>query len=452
VTKRGSNWTYTEAVTYISSLERRGWRLGLERMTELLRRLGDPHNGPRFLHVAGTNGKGSVTAYIQAILCEMGLRTGGYFSPYVYNFRERIQICGEMIREEDVARLCALIAPISDALEATELGGPTEFEFKTAMGFVFWREQACDAVALEVGLGGRLDATNVIDPAVSVITSISLDHREHLGETVEQIAAEKAGIVKPGRPVVSGAGAGAHVVHEVANTVGAPLWELGASVRYGAEDDGALWVETPAGRLCGMRPTMLGRYQWANIALALGAVHAAGWRPSEHEVQRAVAKTTLPGRLEPLGDPPRLFLDGAHNPAAIHAVLDALADYGVCVAVWSPATGHDAGEALSALTSRMPTVVACPMPHARALLADQVRSLAQALGAQFAESVPDAIADALRLSPSNPVLVTGSFYLLAPAKEAAHALWDPSVGSPSEGARTSPRAYAREDERLCEPR
>lgn len=415
---RSSGWTYAEAAAYIASLQKRGWRLGLDRMQELMRRLGNPHEGLRFFHVAGTNGKGSVTAYIQAILCRMGMRTGGYFSPYVYDFRERIQVCGQMIREENVARLCGIIAPISEDMEATELGGPTEFEFKTAMGFLFWKELGCDAVALEVGLGGRLDATNVVDPVVSIITSISLDHTEHLGDTVEKIAAEKAGIVKPGRPVVSGAGAGAEVVRRAAEAAGAPLWELGEEVRYGAEVGGSVWVETPTGKLSGLRPAMIGSFQHANIALAVGAVHAAGWVPDERVVREAVAETRLPGRLEPWGDPPRAFLDGAHNPAALRAVLETMDALDVRVAVWSAAGGHDTRQALSALTAHLETVIACPMDHPRALSAGEVRSLAEALGAQFVESVPEALAEADRLSPERPILVTGSFYLLAEAKRA----------------------------------
>lgn len=415
---RSSGWTYAEAAAYIASLQKRGWRLGLDRMQELMRRLGNPHEGLRFFHVAGTNGKGSVTAYIQAILCRIGKRTGGYFSPYVYDFRERIQVCAEMIGEEDVARLCGIIAPISEELEATEYGGPTEFEFKTAMGFLFWKERGCDAVALEVGLGGRLDATNVVDPLVSIITSISLDHTEHLGDTVEKITVEKAGIVKPGRPVVSGAGAGAEVVRRVAEEVGAPLWELGEEVRYGTELGGSIWVETPRGRLSGLRPAMIGAFQHANMALSVGAVHAAGWVPDARVVQEAVAETRLPGRLERLGDPPRAFLDGAHNQSAILSVLNALEGFGVRVAVWSAAGGHNAREALSTLTSHIETVIACPMDHPRALSAGEVRSLAEALGAQFVESVPDALAEANRLSPERPILVIGSFYLLAEAKRA----------------------------------
>jgi dihydrofolate synthase/folylpolyglutamate synthase len=416
---RKTDWTYSEAVDYISSLQKRGWRLGLDRMQELMRRLGDPHVGQRFIHIAGTNGKGSVTAYIQAILCNMGLRTGGYFSPYVYDFRERIQICGKLIPKKDVARLCGIIAPISEDLEATDCGGPTEFEFKTSMGFLYWREQACDAVALEVGLGGRLDATNVVDPLVSVITPISLDHKEHLGDTIEQIATEKAGIVKPGRHVISGAGAGADVVRRAAQSVGAPLWELETEVRYGADADGTLWVETPKGRLEGLRPAMIGAFQHSNVALAVGAVHAAGWLPDERVVRKAVAETRLPGRLEPVGDPPRAFLDGAHNPAAIHAVLDALSAFGVRVAVWSAAGGHDAREALSTLTTRLDAVIACPMQHPRALRSEDVKRLAEALGARFAPNVPDALAEAVGLSAERPILVTGSFYLLAEAREAA---------------------------------
>src|SRR5688500_11172275 len=197
--------TYTEARKYIESLQARGWRLGLDRMEAFLDRLGNPHDGLRAFHVAGTNGKGSVTGMIAACLTSAGYKTGSFYSPYVYDFRERIQIDGEMISEADVARLTALIKPVADEMACEEVGGPTEFEFKTAMAFVFWKEMGCEVAAVEVGLGGRLDATNVIEePICAVITEIGLDHQQYLGDTIEKIAFEKAGIIKPGRPVVTG--------------------------------------------------------------------------------------------------------------------------------------------------------------------------------------------------------------------------------------------------------
>ena len=197
--------TYPEARKYIESLQARGWRLGLDRMEVFLDRLGNPHDGLRAFHIAGTNGKGTVTGMISACLTSAGYKTGSFYSPYVYDFRERIQIDGEMISKADVARLTALIKPVADEMVYEEVGGPTEFEFKTAMAFVYWKEMGCDVAAVEVGLGGRLDATNVIEePVCAVITEIGLDHQQYLGDTIEKIAFEKAGIVKPGRPVVTG--------------------------------------------------------------------------------------------------------------------------------------------------------------------------------------------------------------------------------------------------------
>jgi dihydrofolate synthase / folylpolyglutamate synthase len=200
---------YQQAQDYIASLAQRGWRLGLDRMTEFAARadlvgsLGDG-DSPKFIHVAGTNGKGSVTAMLQSCLVDQGHRTGAFFSPYVVDPRERIQFGREMISKEDLAAIATKLMPIGESLSETEFGGVTEFEFKTAMGFEYWKQKECDWVALEVGLGGRLDATNIITPASSAIVSISYDHVSILGETLAEIAREKAGVIKPGRPVVVG--------------------------------------------------------------------------------------------------------------------------------------------------------------------------------------------------------------------------------------------------------
>ena len=196
---------FASALDALSAMEARGWRLELDRMDELARRLGVPSGGqPRYLHVTGTNGKGSTTAFIQNILHGQGWVVGGYYSPYVNSVLERVQLGLDPISEADFTDLMELLLPVADGMVGTDFGGPTEFEAKTALGFMYWNHKRCDAVALEVGLGGRLDATNIVDPAVSVIVSIALDHTKILGDTLAAIATEKAGIIKPGRPVIVG--------------------------------------------------------------------------------------------------------------------------------------------------------------------------------------------------------------------------------------------------------
>ena len=196
---------FDEALAFMQGRLRLGVKLGNERFLALLARLGDPQDRLRVIHVAGTKGKGSTTAMAAAVLQAAGYKVGAYLSPYVYDVRERIQVNGEMIPRADFARWVSEIRPHVEALEATEHGPTTEFELKTAVGLCWLAEQSVDYAVLEVGLGGRLDATNVVSrPLVTVITNIGLDHVELLGETLGEIAREKAGIVKPGVPCVTG--------------------------------------------------------------------------------------------------------------------------------------------------------------------------------------------------------------------------------------------------------
>ena len=187
----------------MSGLIRFGWKLGNERMEALCTRLGNPQKRYRVIHVAGTKGKGSTTALTAGILQDQGHRVGAYFSPYVYDGRERIQVDGEMIGREDFSQLVTLVRPHIEALAATDHGQTTEFELKTVLAFLYFAETNVDFACIEVGIGGRLDATNVVAPTVTVITNIGLDHTDLLGDTHAKIAVEKAGIIKPGVPCIT---------------------------------------------------------------------------------------------------------------------------------------------------------------------------------------------------------------------------------------------------------
>lgn len=415
--------TYEEAQVYISSLQKRGWRLGLDRMQELLRLCGNPELTAQCFHVAGTNGKGSVAKYIQSALTANGYRTGSFYSPYVYDFRERIQVDAEMISPDDVARLTAFLHPFSESLVDTEFGGPTEFEFKTAMGFLHWQEQHCDFISLETGLGGRLDATNVCKPTTTIITEIALDHQEHLGETITEIAGEKAGIIKHRVPCICGTQNpdAANAISIVADVQEAPLWRLGREIRLEADS-----ISTPARTHKMPKPGMRGAHQKTNAAIAIAALDISGVPMNEDALQLAITNAALPGRFEVIRNKLTIILDGAHNQHAAQALASAVSSEfpGSFVrVVFSSATGHDAAGPLVELAKIAGAIYIAQMEHPRAQPFERLREDAEGalLGGAWSahESVSRAVAAAISDSaPDDVVLITGSFYLLAEAKAA----------------------------------
>ncbi len=316
--------TPQEAIDYI---ERYGWsttRLGLDRTRELLQRLGDPQKRLRFVHVAGSNGKGSTCAMLDAIFRAAGYRTGLYTSPYIQNFCERIRVDGEDIPG---AALADVTERVRDAAERME-DHPSQFELVTAAAMLFFAERACDIVVLEVGMGGELDSTNVIDaPEAAVITNIGLEHTEYLGDTLEKIAATKAGIIKAGCSAVCYDGA-----PEVTTVIRAACAERGVPLRLAdyskvkplSEDlDGQrfLWNGKE------YRLALLGRYQLHNAATVLetvGALRARGWAIPDDAVERGLATVRWAARMEVMQRDPVFLIDGGHNPQCAEAMADSL--------------------------------------------------------------------------------------------------------------------------------
>ena len=320
--------TYTEALEYIHSVTWKGSRPGLERITELLERLGNPQDKLRFIHVAGTNGKGSFCSMTEAILREAGYKTGLFVSPYIKDFNERICVCGKPIDKEALARATAIVRPVADAME----DAPTEFELITAIGFVHFVECGCEIVVLETGMGGRLDSTNVIkDPLFTVITGIAMDHTAFLGDTVERIAAEKSGIIKPSAPVLwGGRDAAARAV------IAAKAAEQG--VEMVATEDTPITVREMTlsgtvvdyGEWKNVRISLLGSYQPRNLANVLAAVplmRGAGLKVSDAAVYEGLAAARWPGRFEKLTEAPLILSDGAHNPEGVDAAVESIKAY-----------------------------------------------------------------------------------------------------------------------------
>ncbi|MCC7229948.1 MAG: bifunctional folylpolyglutamate synthase/dihydrofolate synthase [Fimbriimonadaceae bacterium] len=419
--------SYEEALQYIASLEARGWRLGLDRMEEFARRLdlagslGEP-GGPQFIHVAGTNGKGSVTAYLQSMLIESGYSTGAFFSPFVYDPRERIQIGRRLIPKKIFALLTEWIRPFGESLAETPYEGVTEFEFKTAMGLQFWKEMEVEWVALEVGLGGRLDSTNIVTPRCSCIVSIGLDHTQLLGDTVDQIAEEKAGIIKPGVPTVIGELPleASQRIKAIAKDRDSELWELGLEIQLVQASSSEWTVSTPAGSHAGLIPGIPGVMQPQNMAIAVAAMDASGATRTLTGLQRGSFDAKIPGRMQRVRSGDREFLlDGAHNKDAAAVLAKSLTASGDAkrriVMVTGMVKGHDPEGLYQELGDVVDSVHFAPIDFHRAADPFELESL---VGSMFASSqahrsLEVALANAIdEADPEDLILVTGSFYLV----------------------------------------
>jgi dihydrofolate synthase / folylpolyglutamate synthase len=435
--------SYHDAVAALADRGRFGIRLGLGRTRALLRELGHPERQLRGVLIGGTNGKGSVLTLAGSALRAAGLRVGETPKPHLVSYRERLQIDGRPIAPEAFATLVADIVPIADRV-ARRLGPPTEFELLTAMLFRWFADERVDVAVVEVGLGGRLDATHAWDGGVAAITNVALDHMEQLGDTIPKIAREKAAIIERGDLAVTGAsGDGLAVIRRRARRVGAPLTEVAPAPLLGWDRDG-LDVELP--RLGRTRVGLRGRHQAANVAVAdgiLDALDAAGIARLPDEARRSgYASAAWPGRLELLSVAGRdVLLDGAHNPAGAATLAVALDDLRPFLAP-GPMTlvvGAMADKDVAGIAAALAR--AGPLRGARiiATRVDLPRAMAVAdLAAIWRRAAPDAtieaIADVARAFDAaladgpGPVVVAGSLYLVGEARRR----WvdDPSVRDP----------------------
>ncbi len=323
---------YSETCGYLKSLDSLGNVLGLDSIRELLKRLGDPHKKMKFVHIAGTNGKGSVGAFVASVLAKAGIRAGRYLSPAVKCPLEIIQCDNRNIHSTKFADIVSRIKPICEGMLSCGLPHPTRFEIETAAAFVFFTEQKCDIAVVECGLGGLLDATNVIENTeCAVIAPISKDHTAFLGDTEEEIAVQKAGIIKRGSGVVYAAGEYGvnRVIEEKAAEFGCPVTAVYQDkIRWRLDGSGALVMDygNYSDAVIGLR----GIYQTVNAALAmecLEALKARGYNIPKDAVYTGLAKTRWFGRFERLGSNPDFIIDGAHNPAGAAVLAQSLNTY-----------------------------------------------------------------------------------------------------------------------------
>ena len=391
--------TYSEALEYIHSVQWLGSKPGLQRTVELLERLGNPEKQLKFVHVAGTNGKGSTCACIASVLKEAGYKVGFNLSPYILRFNERIQISGEQISDEELAELVAEVKPHAEPME----DHPTEFELITALALLYFYRKRCDIVVLEVGLGGELDSTNVIPcPEVAVITAMGLDHVQVLGDSMTAVARAKAGIIKDGATVVSYGGNA----------------EADEVFRTTCEEKNARLITADHGRVTALHSDLhencfscapygeihlplIGRYQLKNACTAITALEALrekGWQITDENIRQGLASVRWPGRFEVLRSEPLFLLDGAHNPHGMAATAESLRYYfpdgGIhfLVGVMADKDVETMMELLSPLAADF---VAVQPDNVRAMSAEELSCRLSRFGAEVTAAA--SIADGVRL-------------------------------------------------------
>ncbi len=416
--------SYQKCLDEMFNLRRFGIKLGLETIRQILFGLGNPQDEFRIIHIAGTNGKGSVAATLASILRACGHKTGLYTSPHLVRFNERIIIDGRPIDDGEVSNAYNAVKRVHQGSRE-----PTFFECTTAMALHEFRRQSIDWAVVETGMGGRLDATNVVQPALTIITNVSLEHKEYLGSTIRQIAAEKAGIIKPGTPVVTGVKQkeAVQVVANVAAANRAPLYRMGQDFRVRRSSSGAFTYTGLQNKWTGLAISLIGRHQWGNTALALAGCDALSPEIgglTQETVRKALLDTRWPGRLEVVKDHPLTLLDGAHNLVAARTLAQYLKSnlagrrITLVVGILDDKPYRSMLEALVPACQRV--IVTQPRIQ-RALPAEILQAVVKKMTAAV-DVVPDvgrAVTAAVETSgPDDAVCVAGSLYVVGEAKAA----------------------------------
>ncbi len=410
--------SYQESLQVLLTLERFGVQPGLERIEVLLDALGHPEERLRILHVGGTNGKGSTSAILASILEAAGLRVGLYTSPHLLAFPERIRIGGHPLQEATVVRWVERIQPLLETIQ------PTFFEATTALALGAFAEASVDIAVLEVGMGGRLDATTVGRPLVSILTPISYDHQAYLGTRLTEIAAEKAAIIRSGPAVVAEQAREAMGIIETrAHAVGVPLFRAGVELRVRVRENNlqgqVIDLEGPNWRYEGCALSLLGLFQPGNALLAIAALHASGISVSETAIRLGLARVSWPGRFQLIQEKPALVLDGAHNPAGAQALASSLRHYfpgQVLTLVIGISRDKEIAGILKVLAPLASRVILTAAQNPRAADPAELRAHLPALEGEvvLVASPAEALSWAHQ-DPAGVTVVTGSLFLVADA-------------------------------------
>lgn len=414
-----------QAIAYIHSVCWKGSIPGLGRTQELLEKMGNPEKKLKFVHIAGTNGKGSTAAMTASILSKAGYRTGLYTSPYIYRFHERIQVDGVEISDEDLTEITEYVKPLADSMAQS----PTEFELVCCIAFEYFYRKKCDIVVLEVGMGGAWDATNVIEvPEVAVITNIGLDHTEYLGDTVEKIAETKSGIFKPhGHAVVYRSTPSVEAVYERVCA------ERDVSLRKADFDGLVLKAHTLEGQVfdCGSRKNLvlplLGDHQLHNASVVLSIADTLigeGWKISEQNIYDGIRDVRWPGRFDIVCRKPLFIIDGGHNPQCIEALVKNIRDYLAgkkVIALTGVLADKDYADMYKPVMPLVDRFVCITPPNPRKLEAEQLARYLRQAGAQAqaSESILDGVKKTMDLAGEDGVVLCfGSLYSIGGIRDA----------------------------------
>ena len=413
-----------EAIEYIHSVFWKGSIPGLSRTLTLLEKMGNPHKDLKYVHIAGTNGKGSTAAMTASILRKAGYRTGLYTSPYIYRFHERMQIDGEQISDEDLVEITQYVKPLADSMEEA----PTEFELVCCIAFEYFKRKQCDIVVLEVGMGGEFDATNVIDtPEVAVITNIGLDHTDVLGSTIEEIALTKAGIFKEGGDAVI-----YRSVPSVEKVFEDVCRQRNVRLRKADFDSLKLLSHGLEGQVfdCGERKALelplLGHHQLHNAAVVLSvadALIAKGWNISEQNIRDGLGEVSWPGRFDIVSRDPLFIIDGGHNPQCIEALVGNIKDYLTgrkVIALTGVLADKDYGDMYKPVMDLVEQFVCITPDNPRKMEAEDLARYLQAAGAKAdaCASVRDGVVKAMELAGKDGVVLCfGSLYSIGAIRD-----------------------------------
>jgi dihydrofolate synthase / folylpolyglutamate synthase len=423
--------TYEEALEWIHARLRLGIKPGLKRMEWMMAKLANPHRELKAVHIGGTNGKGSTVTFLRSILQAGGHTVGTFTSPYIEQFNERISINGKPITDEEILQIANVIKPLADELEGTELEGPTEFEVITAMAFYYFAKvHQVDIVIFEVGLGGRFDSTNIILPILSIITNIGLDHVNILGHTYEEIAFEKAGIIKPGTPVFTAVkrADALGVIEKQAEKMEAPLFKINKD--FSIESHKSLpkgeqfTLKSHERTLENLEISMIGEHQTENSTLAIMAslyLNERGLFPlSEENIRTGLTKAYWPGRFEILSENPLVVVDGAHNDegitALVHELNQRFGDRKIHI-IFTALKDKSLEKMIGKLDEVADKITFVSFDYPRASAADTLFEISHSDNKFASEDWKQAIREGLsHLEDGSILVVTGSLYFISEVK------------------------------------